>query len=62
VEKRRAELIQLLYKFVRFSDIVKFFIRRMLNNDLCEILANMPLQSVRRAVTDLNGQAKGGVI
>jgi len=30
---------------VRFSDIVEFFIRRMLNNDLREVLANIDWMS-----------------
>jgi hypothetical protein len=47
---------------VSFSDIVEFFIRRMLNDDLRKVLANMPLQPIRRGITDLNGQAKGRVI
>lgn len=46
MKKGRTELIELFHKFVRFSDIVEFFIRRMLNNDLREVLANMPLQPI----------------
>jgi hypothetical protein len=46
VKKRGTELIELFYKFVRFSDIVEFFIRRMLYDDFREVLANMPLQPI----------------
>lgn len=45
-----------------FSDIVQLVIWCVLNNYLRKVLANMPLQSIRRRLTDLNGQAKGRIV
>ena len=62
MEERRTKLIELLHKFVCFSDIVELVIWCMLNNYLREVLANVSLQPIRRGLADLNGQAKGRII
>jgi hypothetical protein len=62
VEQRGAELIELLHQFVCLADIVELFIRRMLNDYLREVLANMPLEPIRGTVADLDCQAESRVI
>jgi hypothetical protein len=62
VEKRGAEPIELFHKFVCLANIIEFFIRRMLDDDLREVLANMPLKPIRGTVTDLDCQAESRVI
>jgi hypothetical protein len=53
VEKWGTRLVELFHEFMCFSNIIEFFIWCVLDNDLREILANMPLKPVWGVVADL---------